>query len=136
MGSRYRREYDDPDGRRHGIPTYQWKSAPPHLATKRQLAARGLRPGGQDPVAQVLWRQWRKTAIAYLYDVGKALPKRPPSPKLLASLERALAARRTCDRCGRDVGYCLPKTGPYVGLCQEEDCPTVTRARQASGEVA
>ena len=65
--SRIRAEYWDPDGDVYGIPTYWWKGAPEELATRRQLRALGLCPGGHEPVAQVLWMRRRKDAVAYLY---------------------------------------------------------------------
>lgn len=42
----------DPTGERFGLPTSPWKLAPEGLATRRQLRARDLRPGGQEIVAQ------------------------------------------------------------------------------------
>ncbi len=99
----------DPAGTRYGIPTYPWRLAPAGLATRRQLAAAGLRPGGQPVVAQVMWRgRGRRVRVAYLYLVALALPKRPATPAQLAALGRALAARRTCPDCGNDPGYVLP----------------------------
>ena len=50
-------QFYDPCGHRYGIPTYPWHWAPKHLYTARQLRARGLRPGGQSPIAQILWRR-------------------------------------------------------------------------------
>lgn len=44
----------DPAGTRHGIPTFPWRLAPDGLATRRQLRALDLRPGGQDIAGQVL----------------------------------------------------------------------------------
>jgi hypothetical protein len=58
-------QFYDPDGRRYGIPTYPYRWAPKYLYTVRQLRARGLRPAGQSPVAQILWR--RGLRVAYLY---------------------------------------------------------------------
>ena len=104
----------DPSGARYGIPTYPWRMAPPHLATRRQLAAMGLRPGGQQVVAQVLWRRRRGLGVAYLYDTRRALPKRTPTAAQRAALAKALAARRTCPRCGIDRGYVLPRR---LGCC-------------------
>lgn len=104
----------DPRGERYGIPTFPWRMAPPHLATRRQLAALGLRPGGQQVVAQVLWRRRRGLGVAYLYDIRLALPKRTPTAAQLAALAKALAARRTCPRCGIDRGYVLPRR---IGAC-------------------
>jgi hypothetical protein len=107
----------DPAGTRYGIPTYPWRQAPEHLATRRQLAARGLRPGGQHVQAQILWRT-RGGAIrrAYLYEVARALPKRTPTHAQRAALDKALAARRTCPRCHTDRGYVLPRR---IGACNE-----------------
>lgn len=35
------------------LPVYQWHLAPTGLATRRQLRAMNLRPGGQDVVAEL-----------------------------------------------------------------------------------
>jgi hypothetical protein len=112
--SRYRSVYWDPEGTRYGIPTYPWRMAPAGLATRRQLTADGLRPGGQPVAAQVMWRSRhrsnpRPVQVAYLYRVEAAKPKRTPTPAQLAALGKALAARRRCPECGRDAGYVLPR---------------------------
>lgn len=112
---RLRPEWWDPTGARHGgLPTYWWGSAPEGLATRRQLRAAGLRPGGQPIAAQILWRRRRETAVAYLYRVDLALPKRAPSTAQLASLERAMRVRRTCRSCGEVRDYCIPHS---LGEC-------------------
>ncbi|RBQ17797.1 hypothetical protein DP939_23345 [Spongiactinospora rosea] len=116
--SRIRVAFWDPAGSRYGIPTYPWRLAPPHLLTLRQLAAEGLRPGGQGVQGQLLWRSRRHGApgvrAAYLYDVRFALPKRTATPAQRAALGKANAARRTCPECLRDVGYVLPR---HLGTC-------------------
>ncbi|GAA4377323.1 hypothetical protein GCM10023088_37040 [Actinomadura verrucosospora] len=118
----------DPTGARFGIPTWPWRMAPPHLLTFRQLAARGLRPGGQPVVGQVLWnsRRYRKgVRAAYLYDVRLALHKRVPTDRQREALGKALAARRRCPDCGRDAGYVLPR---HLGTCLDcADGVTSTR---------
>jgi hypothetical protein len=107
----------DPAGVRYGIPTYPWRQAPAHYATRRQLAARGLRPGGQEVQAQILWRtRSGAVRVAYLYETARALPKRTPTHAQRAALAKALAARRTCPRCGCDRGYVLPAR---LGACLE-----------------
>jgi len=111
----------DPDGSRFGLPTWPWGMAPAHLLTRTQLRARGLRPGGQPVQGQVLWRSRRAAhcgwvRAAYLYDVNLAKPRRPASPAQMRALAKALAARRTCPRCGIDRGYVLPRR---VGACLE-----------------
>jgi hypothetical protein len=113
----------DPEGTRYGIPTYPWRMAPDGLATRRQLAAANLRPGGQPVVAQVLWRRRRSPngfGVAYLYEVAKALPKRPATPAVLAAVGKALAARRWCPTCQRDAGYVLPTRWGTCWPCAQE----------------
>ena len=115
--ARYRSAYYDPAGERYGVPTYPWRMAPAGLATRRQLAADGLRPGGQPIAAQVMRRSRRRpsgAAVAYLYRIEAAKPKRPATPAQLAALERALAARRRCPACGTDAGYVLARR---LGTC-------------------
>ena len=107
-------QFYDPDGRRYGIPTYPFHWAPKNLYTARQLRARGLRPGSQAPVAQIIWR--RGLRVAYLYRADLALPKRQATAAQLASLERAMAARRTCPTCGAEKPYCIPRS---AGLCND-----------------
>ncbi|MBO2456575.1 RRQRL motif-containing zinc-binding protein [Actinomadura violacea] len=107
----------DPAGARFGVPTWPWRMAPPHLRTRRQLAAEGLRPGGQDVAGQVLWNSRRGgggVRAAYLYDVRLALPKRTPSERQRLALAKALKARRICPACHRDAGYVLPR---HLGTC-------------------
>src|ERR1700722_12493197 len=73
-------QFYDPDGTRHGIPTYPWRWAPKGLLTIRQLRAQGLRPGGQPVTAQILWTHHGKRRVAYLYRTDLALPKRQATP--------------------------------------------------------
>jgi len=103
------------------FPTYRWLCAPAGLATRRQLAARGLRPGRQPIAGQILWRQDRKGGprVAYLYRIDAAAPKRPATPAQLAALAEAMRVRRTCPACGRDIGYCLPRRWPACLDCQD-----------------
>ena len=107
-------QFYDPDGRRFGIPTYPYHWAPKGLLTIRQLRARGLRPAGQQPTAQILWR--RGLRVAYLYRTDLALPRRQATPAQLAAIGKALAARRTCPACGTEKDYCLPRS---TGQCND-----------------
>ena len=110
---RYQLRYLDPDGARYRLPTYPWRFAPDGLATRRQLRALGLCPGGRPPVAQVMWRRRGRNghadAVAYLYDLATARPKRTAGPAVRAALGKALTARRTCPTCGRVCGYVIPR---------------------------
>lgn len=94
------------------IPTYRYRLAPASLATRRQLRAAGLRPGGQDPVAQIVWRRGRRTA--HLYRLDLAMPVRPMTPGRDRALAAAMLARRTCPACRTDAGYIIPRS---LGCC-------------------
>ncbi|MFJ4524484.1 RRQRL motif-containing zinc-binding protein [Streptomyces sp. NPDC088810] len=98
------------------LPVYPWRLAPDGLATLRQLRAAGLRPGGQDVVAQIERprRKGRPPLVAYLYRIDQARPVRPMTPAKWAALERANTARRTCPECRRDAGYVIPAA---LGMC-------------------
>lgn len=107
----------DPDGSHHsGLPTYPYRLAPAGYATVRQLRASGLRPGGQEPCAQILWRRGHR--LAYLYQVTLALPKRTATPAQQEAIDKALRARRTCPTCGDEKGYYIPRT---LGECLDCD---------------
>ncbi|MET7700412.1 RRQRL motif-containing zinc-binding protein [Streptomyces sp. NPDC005485] len=116
----------DPSGARYGVPTYPWRLAPDGYATRRQLRAHGLRPGGQ-PIAAQLMRVNRRRGnvrVAYLYREDLALPVRPMTSRKWGALALAMLARRTCPRCRIDVGYCIPPSHGICGLCvaAEEQC--------------
>lgn len=109
--------FHDPDGSRYGIPTFPFHLAPEGLATRRQLRAIQLRPGGQPIAAQLLWRSRRYRAgvrVAYLYRIDAALPVRPMTPAKWAALAKANTARRICPACLRDAGYTIPTS---LGAC-------------------
>jgi hypothetical protein len=109
-----RAEFYDPDGEHYGLPTYPYRWAPDGLLTVRQLRARGLRPGGQEICAQILWRHKKNRRVAYLYDEAAAKPKRTATPAQLVAVETALRARRTCTTCGREKSYYIPRS---LGEC-------------------
>ncbi|WP_405807512.1 hypothetical protein OG729_21440 [Streptomyces sp. NBC_00210] len=105
----------DPNGAVHGLPTYPWRLAPDGFATRRQLRAQGLRPGGQPIAAQVLRLRYRRgPLVAYLYRIDRAKPVRPMTSRKWGALALAMLARRTCPVCRLDVGYCIP---PSLGMC-------------------
>lgn len=105
----HRVPFYDPTGTRYGLPTFPYRWAPPHLATRRQLRAAGLRPGGQQVCAQILWHHKRTCRVAYLYDITAAKAKRTPTAKQLAAIAKALRARRTCPTCRVERGYYIPR---------------------------
>jgi hypothetical protein len=110
-------EFYDPDGQRYGLPTYPYHWAPAGLLTIRQLRARGLRPGGQDIVAQILWRHRKQRRIAYLYREDQAKPKRTATTAQLGAIAKALRARRTCPTCGSEKPYCIPRSKGECNDC-------------------
>jgi hypothetical protein len=108
------------------VPVYRWRLAPDGLATRRQLRALGLRPGGQDVAAQIERpRRRRGPLVAYLYRVEDAKPVRPMTPAKWAALAKANTARRICPECRRDVGYVVP---PSLGMCTPCAFPDEQRA--------
>ncbi|TKT01653.1 RRQRL motif-containing zinc-binding protein [Streptomyces lasalocidi] len=108
------------------LPTYRWRLAPDGLATRRQLRALGLRPGGQDVAAQLERpRRRREPLVAYLYLIEQAKPVRPMTPAKRAALAKANAARRICPECRRDAGYVIP---PTLGMCTPCAFPGEQRA--------
>ncbi|WP_128818099.1 RRQRL motif-containing zinc-binding protein [Streptomyces sp. S063] len=118
MGSH---RFYDPTGSRYGVPTFPWRMAPDGYATRRQLRAVGLRPGGQDIAAQVLWhsrRYWAKgtspVRVAYLYRIDLAKTVRPMTPAKWAALAKANTARQVCPECRTDAGYRIPTS---LGMC-------------------
>ncbi|MGX5214780.1 RRQRL motif-containing zinc-binding protein [Streptomyces violaceus] len=91
------------------LPVYRWRLAPDGYATRRQLRAQDLRPGGQG-VAATLERPRRRRGplVAYLYRIDLAKPVRPMTPGRWAALAKANAARRICPACRADAGYVIP----------------------------
>ncbi|MFF9117264.1 RRQRL motif-containing zinc-binding protein [Streptomyces massasporeus] len=104
------------------LPVFRWHLAPDGYATRRQLRARGLRPGGQD-VAATLERPRRRRGplVAYLYRVDLAKPVRPMTPGRWAALAAANRARRICPACRTDAGYVIPAS---LGTCVPCAYPT------------
>lgn len=97
------------------LPVFRWRLAPDGYATRRQLRALGLRPGGQDVAAQLERpRRRRGPLVAYLYRVDLAVPVRPMTPARRAALAAANRARRVCPVCRRDAGYVIPTS---LGAC-------------------
>jgi hypothetical protein len=109
----------DPNGARYGIPTFPWRMAPDGYATRRQLRARGLRPGGQPVAAQVMVtnRKARTPRVAYLYRLDLAVPVRPMPSRKWGALALAMHARRTCPRCRVTYRFCLSTRHGICGLC-------------------
>ncbi|GAA5033783.1 RRQRL motif-containing zinc-binding protein [Actinopolymorpha pittospori] len=102
-----------------GLPAFPFHHAPSGLLTRRQLRERGLCPGGQEPYALLVWR--RDEAWASLYRLDLAKPKRTPTAGQRRALAKAMAARRTCRACGRDVGYCVPTSTRTCSTCEQPE---------------
>ncbi|MCY0923564.1 MULTISPECIES: RRQRL motif-containing zinc-binding protein [unclassified Streptomyces] len=87
------------------IPVFKRLCAPSGYATKRQLRAMELRPGGQAPIAEV---ETRGPKNGLLYEIAKAKPVRPMTLAKEYALDKAMAARQTCSTCGRRYFFVLP----------------------------
>jgi len=97
------------------------------------MRAASLAPGGAGPVAQVVWRHRRHEVRARLWDRDELVPKRIASPAQLVALGAALAARRWCPGCCRDVGYCIPTS---LGACTACAFPDLELDRVDAVQVA
>lgn len=108
-------------GTRDGLILLSWGLAPrDRLATRRQLRAVGLRPGGQDPVALLYFRHSPACTkvFASLYLIAAAKPVRAMTPAKHAAVGKALAARRRCVQCGEDTGVYLPRDNHRCDPCR------------------
>jgi hypothetical protein len=82
----------------------------------------GLRPGGSEPVAQIVCRQGKR--FAWLFDINRAVPKIPMTAAKQAALDKAMQARRRCPKCGVVYGICLPlRTLGSCFPCSDEAGP-------------
>jgi len=99
----------------HGTPVFKFKWAPAGLATRRQLRAMRMCPGGHEPYALLVWRNGQRWA--WLYRLDLARPSRLPSPAQLNALDKAMEARRRCGQCGRVCDYCIPTSDGRCDLC-------------------
>ncbi|MFE5400518.1 RRQRL motif-containing zinc-binding protein [Streptomyces sp. NPDC056580] len=118
----------DPSGSRFGIPTYPWRFAPDGYATRRQLRAVGLRPGGQPVAAQLMRSRRGRNAgvqVAHLYRVDRAKPVRPMTSRKWGAVALAMLARRTCPQCQTTYSYCIPTS---LGMCVPCAYPEEQRA--------
>lgn len=98
----------------NGTPVFKFKWAPGGLATRRQLRAMRMCPGGQEPYALLVWRGGQRWA--WLYRLDLARPSRTASPDQLNALDKAMRARKTCGLCGQVRDYCIPTSD---GRCVE-----------------
>lgn len=107
-------------GYRYGVPLLAWHMAPKEkLATRRQLAALGLRPNGQDPAAYLyFWSpRAKKVIFAELFLIAAAAPKRTATPAQHTAIAKANLARRLCPVCGKDAMYVIPRELGKCGTC-------------------
>ena len=90
------------------------------LATRRQLRALGLRPGGQEPVALLYFRcrPAAKLVFAELFLIEHAKPVRPMTEAMWRAVRKALAARRTCRQCGELCSVELPRSNRICEPCR------------------
>ncbi len=109
-------------GRYGRTPVFRYGWAPSGLATVRQLAAEGLRPGGQDPAGFLVWGPANRPRWAYLYRRDLAAPKRAMTPGRWVAVAAMNAALRVCPSCRVDVGYRIPRS---LGECVDcHDAPS------------
>ncbi|WP_399024168.1 hypothetical protein [Streptomyces sp. CS-7] len=93
------------------LPVYRWRLAPDGLATRRQLRALGLRPGGQDVAAQL------------------ERPRRRPAP----TRGRTPPGRRPRASRGRTPRSGPPGTSPGANCRRSASVPTTGVVRAVDG---
>lgn len=114
-------------GHLDGLPVFGWREAPAGVDTVRGLRRRGLRPGGADPVALLVFRHrrpMRRCEVAELYRVDLAVPKRTATSAQREAIERALLARRTCPTCppkAQVKTYFIPRSLGQCWDCADQD---------------
>lgn len=119
----------DTDGSQYGLPTYPWGTAwvlAEDLATRKQLATMGLRPGSTYPHAQLMWGSRRaKNGVrtAALYRISEAKPKQEFTPARARALAAAMRARRTCPTCRLVFIYVIPTSLGQCPACHEGSTP-------------
>lgn len=99
----------------YGTPVFKYRWAPGGLATRRQLRAMRMCPGGQEPYAMLVWRNGQRWAWLYRLDLATA--SRPASPAQLNALDKAMRARRRCRLCGLVWDYCIPTSDGRCEAC-------------------
>ncbi|HEY3958690.1 MAG TPA: hypothetical protein VGM53_35455 [Streptosporangiaceae bacterium] len=119
--ARRRIVFTDPDA---SPPVYPWGGAPGHLATRAQLAGRGLRPGRQGVQVLLLWpsRRGGRPRIdgyryAELYDTGRARPR-------IAMSERRAAAAAPTAATSPPPGSACATPAPTPSASPPERNPT------------
>jgi hypothetical protein len=103
------------------MPVFRFRFAPAGLATRRQLRALRLAPGGHEPYAGLTWR--RGQAWAWLYRLDLAVPSRPASPAQLNALDKAMTQRRRCRACREVQSYCVPVSDGRCSECMTGHTP-------------
>ncbi|PWV71371.1 hypothetical protein SAMN05421630_11525 [Prauserella marina] len=107
-----------------GLPAWEWGHAPRGLATRSQLRdlPQPKSIGPQDPYGLLVFRHRkaaRRREIAQLYRIDLARDRRAVTPAVLASVEKAMLARRTCRRCGQVQPRCVSTLTRTCWPCME-----------------
>ncbi|HEY1969099.1 MAG TPA: RRQRL motif-containing zinc-binding protein [Pseudonocardia sp.] len=115
--------------------TWRFAEVPAGSVTRRQMRAVRLAPGGAQLVGQVVFTHRRRLGVevrALLWDRQELVAKRVASSAQMVALSRALAARRWCPGCCRDVGYCVPTS---LGRCVDCAFPETTGGCEEASHV-
>ncbi|HJQ48291.1 MAG TPA: RRQRL motif-containing zinc-binding protein [Amycolatopsis sp.] len=116
-------------GFRDALPVFGWGEAPSTLLSRSQLREIGMRPGGADPVALLVFRHhkpYRHEETTELFSVELALPVRGTAAQRRAKVRNALRARRICQTCREDVGYYVPTSTRQCWTCEGIDLAAAT----------
>ena len=109
-------QFYDPDGTRHGIPTYPYRWAPGPLHHPAAPRPRACAPAGSPSPPRSCGTTTAHAASPTSTAPTSPCPKRQATPAQLAAIGKALAARRTCAVCGTEKPYCMPRS---TGQCND-----------------
>jgi len=115
-------------GLRDGLPMFGWRgkpgAVPLGLCTRRQLRAKGLRPGGADPDALLVFGHQipaRAEEVCELWREEIAVPVRSMTPRMWLAHEAAMRARRFCREHQGYVDHCVRGPAKQCSTCFAND---------------
>ncbi|WP_177154700.1 RRQRL motif-containing zinc-binding protein [Actinosynnema pretiosum] len=122
-------------GELDGLPVFGWRgrpgAVPAGLCTRRQLRAEGLRPGGADPVALLVFghrRPARSVEVCPLWLRETARAVRPMTPAKWSAHRAAMRARRFCRTCLAEVDHVVRGPLRQCSTCYQSDDATWSAA--------
>lgn len=122
--------------------TFEWRAAPSHLKTRRQLRAMGLSPNAKPTALMVREATGRagRRLWAHLFDSRLAAPKRTATPAQMEAVAKAVRGRqiRAAERRGISVEELTQQADPgpaWTGTHEEKEVPAMSLNVLAAAEL-